>query len=87
MQPRVLRELGTGLDDWTRAIVTTLEGFLREAGSEDPPVDAELLFALIDGLSQHYLLDPDAFPLEASIERAIEFYRNLSTQPERRAPA
>ncbi len=87
MQPGVLQELGSGLDDWTQSIVETLEGFLREVGAPDPAVDAELLFALIDGMSQHYVLDPDDFPLEACIERAVDFYRALPKRPKRRMPA
>ena len=87
MQPGVLEDLGPELERWTDTILETLEGFLREAGAPDPVVDARLLFALIDGLAQHYLLDPDDFPLDACIERSVGFYRSLARQAKRRQPA
>lgn len=87
MQPGVLEDLGPDLDAWTRTILGTLEEFLRDAGAPEPAIDAQLLFALVDGLSQHYLLDPDDFPLEACIERAVEFYRTLARQSKRRQSA
>jgi hypothetical protein len=44
-----------------------------------------LLFAQIDGLHQHYVLNPDHYPLDAAIERLIARYAASSAQ-HRRAP-
>ena len=35
-----------------------------------PDLEAELLFALIDGAAQHYVLEPNRYPL-GDIENAI----------------
>ena len=74
MQPAVLSGLGRDLQQWTAAILHTLEGYLRDAGVAQPDVEAAVLFALIDGVSQHYVLDPDRYPLEAVIELVVARY-------------
>jgi hypothetical protein len=47
----------------------TLEPYLREDAAEQPELDAAILFAVIDGAAQHYVLDPDRYPLDALVER------------------
>jgi AcrR family transcriptional regulator len=74
MQPAVLAGLGPDLHEWTAAILRTLEGYLRDAGVPGPEVEAAVLFALIDGISQHYVLDPDRYPLEAVTEIVVARY-------------
>jgi AcrR family transcriptional regulator len=74
MQPAVLAGLGRDLQQWTAAILRTLEGYLRDAGVAQPDVEAAVLFAVIDGVSQHYVLDPDRYPLEAVIELVVARY-------------
>ena len=63
MQPAVVAGLGKRLQAWTKSIQSTLVRYVEEAGSTRPEVDAALLFALIDGVSQHYVLDPRGYPL------------------------
>jgi len=63
MQPAVVAGLGKRLNAWTTTIQSTLARYVRDAGSRQPEVDAALLFALIDGVSQHYVLDPKGYPL------------------------
>jgi AcrR family transcriptional regulator len=74
MQPAVLSGLGPELHEWTATILRTLEGYLRDAGVSRPAVEAAVLFAVIDGVSQHYVLDPDRYPLEAVIELVVARY-------------
>ena len=74
MQPAVLAGLGPELHEWTATIRRTLQGYLRDAGVARPEVEAAALFALIDGISQHYVLDPDRYPLDAVIELVIARY-------------
>ena len=50
----------------------SLAHFLPEAGVEQPELEAALLFALIDGASQHYVLEPSRYPLDALAERIIQ---------------
>lgn len=74
MQPSVLKELGGRVQEWTAEIERTLGEFLRDAGAADPDIEAAILFALIDGVSQHYVLDPSGYPLEAVIEHMVARY-------------
>lgn len=74
MQPAVLAGLGPELQEWTAAIRRRLHAYLRDAGVPRPDVEAAVLFALIDGISQHYVLDPDHYPLDAVIELVIARY-------------
>lgn len=75
MQAAVLEGLGDRIHQWTAAIRATLERFLRETGADDPEVEAAILFALIDGVSQHYVLDPEHYPLDDVAARIVEMYR------------
>lgn len=74
MQPAVLAGLGSDLHEWTAAIRLTLQGYLRDAGVARPEVEATALFALIDGISQHYVLDPERYPLDAVTDLVLARY-------------
>jgi AcrR family transcriptional regulator len=74
MQRDVLASLGPSVVQFTAAIVRTLEGYLRDIGWPEPAIEARLLFAQIDGMCQHYVLDPDHYPLDRMIERLIAHY-------------
>lgn len=74
MQPAVVSGLGKRLQAWMETIQTTLARYLREAGSKQPELDAALLFALIDGVSQHYVLDPRNYPLADVADRIVALF-------------
>jgi AcrR family transcriptional regulator len=74
MQPAVVTGLGKRLREWTTTIQSTLARYLKEAGSRRPEVDAALLFALIDGASQHYVLDPKGYPLNEVADGIIALF-------------
>ncbi|NJN18355.1 MAG: TetR/AcrR family transcriptional regulator [Oscillochloris sp.] len=71
MQQAVLAALGPDLSTWTAEIRGALEQLLRESGVADAATEAELLFAAIDGIAQHYSLEPDRYPLDAVTEALI----------------
>lgn len=77
MQAAVLEGLGDHLPVWTETIHRTLERYLREAGVPDPAVEAAILFALIDGVSQHYVLDPENYPIAEVADRIVSRYRGM----------
>ena len=79
MQPAVLEGLGEDLVQWEAAIRSTLETLCRDLGVPDPAIEAEILFALIDGISQHYALEPDRYPLEAVADGVVAKYRRMDT--------
>jgi AcrR family transcriptional regulator len=74
MQQDVLKALGPSVDQFTKAIVRTLQKYLEDIEWPDAAIEARLLFAQIDGLCQHYVLDPAHYPLERVIERLVERY-------------
>ena len=74
MQVSVLADLGDRVPSWTAEIRKTLQRFLRDLGVHNPRLEADVLFALIDGVSQHYALDADEYPLDKVAERILEMY-------------
>ena len=74
MQRDVLKSLGPSVAQFTAAIVRTLERYLVDIDWPEAQIEARLLFAQIDGLFQHYVLDPEKFPLDDVIERLIGRY-------------
>jgi len=58
----------------SEAIRRRLEGYLRAAGVENPEVEARILFALIDGVSQHYVLETKRYPLQKVVSALVERY-------------
>lgn len=82
MQPAVIAGLGKRLGDWTATIRSTLTGYLRDAGSDAPELEAALLFALIDGVSQHYVLDPRRYPLDEAADLIVELFTSRRGDPE-----
>ena len=71
-QPEVLATLAPDIEAWSGGIVATLSEHLQAMGRAEPAVDARLLFAAIDGVAQHYALDPEGYPLDAVAERLID---------------
>ena len=74
MQETVLKALGPELQAWTGEILKTLEAHFRSIGSAQPALEAAILFAAIDGISQHYALDPERYPLDAVADALIAKY-------------
>lgn len=74
MQPAVLAELGPAVPAFTAEVLGRLERWLREAGHESAATEARLLFALIDGASQHYAIAPARYPLDAVAAAIVRRY-------------
>jgi AcrR family transcriptional regulator len=85
-QPDIVAALGPELPAFTKGILATLERQLRDAGHEKPAIGARLLFAAIDGVAQHFALDPDGYPLDAVADRLIASLNGGATR-RTRAPA
>lgn len=73
-QPAVLAGLGSTIADWSALIREQLAAHYQAQGSTQPELDGALLFATIDGVAQHYALDPEGYPLDLVVERLIERY-------------
>lgn len=70
----ILVGLGLDLRAWTHEIRMTATRYLREIDAPNPEVEGEILFALIDGISQHYVIEPESYPLAAIEAALIEKY-------------
>jgi len=56
------------------ALRDIFEDCFRGLGREQPAVEAALLYALLEGMLRHYLLEPEWFPLDAAVERVIALF-------------
>jgi AcrR family transcriptional regulator len=71
MQPAVQATLGDGIRGWSNAIRAELEQLLGSrvatdgANAQGIAVEARVLFAAIDGAAQHYVMDPEGYPVDA----------------------
>jgi AcrR family transcriptional regulator len=74
MQASVLAALGEEMTAWTAGIRAALERYLAAEGRADAAIQAEVLFATIDGIAQHYVIDPERYPLDAVVEALIHTY-------------
>ena len=70
-QHSVLAGLAPGIAAQCELYVGLFTALLSELGRPQPQLDARLLFATLDGVFQHYVLDPENYPLDAVIERII----------------
>jgi AcrR family transcriptional regulator len=78
MQREVLETVAPLLGTWVQEIQEKLRLYLRDAGWPDADMEALLLFAQIDGVSQHFVLDTPHYPLDAVIDKLIERYRSAT---------
>lgn len=79
MQEPVLKALGPRMQAWSQEIMSALEALFRAESADHPAVEAAILFATIDGISQHYALDPERYPLDPVAEALIAKYRRTRT--------
>jgi len=76
-QPEALAALRDDIDALYGTIHTRLQSICEALGSDEPALDARLLFACIDGVSQHYVRTSDTYPLDDAAERIIARFTAL----------
>lgn len=77
-QPATTQTLGSIMYLGIEAIRTQLEQICRDLNVAHPELEARLLFATIDGICQHALLEPDAYPFERVLEVLLGKYQQVS---------
>lgn len=69
------RAVIAGLSDRIAALhagtLAAWTALLTECGVPDPETEARLLFASFDGVAQHFVLDPDRYPLDAVVASLV----------------
>jgi len=63
-EPEVIAGLGEHLRVWTDSVRDSIEALLQDSGSANPRLEALALFGAIDGVAQHFALDPESYPLD-----------------------
>ena len=72
--PEVLAALGAGIDDWDDGVRGALERLLADLGHADAAARARVLFAAIDGVAQHFTLDPEHYPRDAVADALVAVF-------------
>ena len=72
-QPAVMSVLGDQFRRWTDQLRLLFEGNLRLLRVANPEIEAQLLYCLIEGAIQQYLLEPTTYPLDAVAERVEQY--------------
>ncbi|WP_437563786.1 TetR/AcrR family transcriptional regulator [Sorangium sp. So ce542] len=70
-QHAVVAGLAEGIAAQSALYLRLFTSLLTEIGRPEPELEARLLFAALDGVFQHYVLDPASYPLDAVIERLV----------------
>ena len=81
MQPEVLADLSADVRVWSEQIRGRIEVLLEAGRVPRAGLRARVIFAAIDGAAQHWVLDPEGYPLD---EVADEMIRLLSPAATRR---
>lgn len=73
-QPAIMEVLGDAFREWTGRLREIFTAELRAAGRPEPEVDALMLYSLVEGTIQQYLLDPADYPLDVISETITRQY-------------
>jgi AcrR family transcriptional regulator len=74
-QPAILVILSDDFRQWTQRMRELFTAELRKIGRPDPELEALILYSLVEGAIQQYLLDPDNYPLVQVTDRIIAQYQ------------
>ena len=77
-QPAITRLLGDDFRTWTRALRDLFIMELQQLGRPNPTLEAYMLYSLLEGTIQQYLLDPDNYPLDAVVNEIVRQYGGRS---------
>ncbi|MES2639802.1 MAG: TetR/AcrR family transcriptional regulator [Myxococcota bacterium] len=80
-QPGILAGLGEGVRAWNATLLAAFGGLLTAIGRPGPEVEAALLFAALDGIFQHYVLDLEGYPLDAVVGSLIAHFGGIEPPP------
>lgn len=73
-QPEVLASLATAVKKFSAATLERLTRALAARGVPGAAIEAAVLFALVDGISQQYVMAPRGYPIDAVIAAAAARY-------------
>jgi len=79
-QPEVLTSLAVPVKKFSAATLERLAQALAARGVPNAAIEAAVLFALVDGISQQYVMVPRGYPIEAVIAAAAARYAAFTTR-------
>lgn len=82
-QPAVMHVVGDAFRMWTRRLRELFEVELQGAGWPNPQMEALILYSLVEGTIQQYLMDPAAYPLERVAAHIVDEYNTQSKEQRR----
>lgn len=74
VQPLVMDIVGKQLLQYFDPLFTSFSEFFIRKGYQNPMEEVRFVAALLDGVGMHYLLDPENYPIEHSIQKIINIY-------------
>ena len=77
LQNAVIAELRDNYTAWTTEVRATIESYCTAAHLARPDIESAIVFALIDGIAQHYVLDPEHYPLDDVLAVVAARYKRL----------
>lgn len=73
-QPEVQKVSGKVFDEFLIDVFQAMEIMFKRVGIKNPAAEAKLLGAILDGISIHYILDKENYPLEKMRKFLIKKY-------------
>lgn len=70
-QGSVLEGVASGRELQSAAWLSSFAELLGQLGHPAPEIGARLLFATLDGVFQHYVLDPEQYPLDSVLDQVL----------------
>ncbi len=70
-QPAVHAILGDALRVWTARLWKLFRDNFSRAGRREPDLEAFMLYCLVEGAIQQYMLSPETFPLDRVVHKMI----------------
>jgi len=74
IQPEIFNLIAEKFAEIIQPVNDMLIKYFKNAGYENPLMDAILFSAILDGVAFHYILKPDYYPLEEVKKRLIQLY-------------
>lgn len=74
LQPTVIKMVEPDFMKIIGPIFKMLEEYFSRKGYDNPEIESKLFGAILDGLSFHYVIDPENFPLEKIKQTLINRY-------------
>ena len=74
LQPAVVQELAQEIVELNDYLSSALQYHFSMLGAADPAAEARIFVSLIDGVGNHYAIQPDSYPINEVIEALVTKY-------------